>query len=353
MFFGCYQKFYTSQEQHMRMQGDGESQMKISVITPSFNSGAYIERAIKSVLMQGYENFEHIIIDGLSTDNTIEILQQYPHLQWISEADSGQSNAMNKGFAIATGDIIVYLNADDYFLSGAFQAVIPLFQRGEVFVVGDIYQIGLDGNKIRRRPKTEHINILKHWEDWGAEDDCLFSAFPNNPVQYFYLREVQQRFPFNENNHFTMDLEFLMNASSQYNFYKIDTILGVYTLYEDAKSIVASNDIINYWTFENFSYIDHFIKDWDSSSKISFKNEQQKGYIYRALNQYRGQINKELKHKDNQLHIKQKLIEEKDTVIKEHNKKFGDLYRMVAANNPLNIIRAIRFIKKIGRSEYE
>jgi hypothetical protein len=212
---------------------------------------------------------------------------------------------------------------------------------------------------------------------------------------------VQQRFPFNENNHFTMDLEFLMNASSQYNFYKIDTILGVYTLYEDAKSIVASNDIINYWTFENFSYIDHFIKDWDSSSKISFKNEQQKGYIYRALNQYRGQINKELKHKDNQLHIKknlieekdnvikergklydvikekdavikergklyqviiqkddelkrrQQMIEEKDTVIKEHNKKFGDLYRMVAANNPLNIIRAIRFIKKIGRSEYE
>jgi len=97
--------------------------MKISVITPSLNSGEHIERAIQSVLAQNYDNFEHIIVvDGLSTDNTLDILKKYPHLTWVSEKDSGQSNAMNKGFAMSSGEIIVYLNADDYFLPEAFRS---------------------------------------------------------------------------------------------------------------------------------------------------------------------------------------------------------------------------------------
>ncbi|MEJ2489119.1 MAG: glycosyltransferase family 2 protein [Sulfurovaceae bacterium] len=314
--------------------------MKISVITPSLNTGAHIERAIKSVLEQAYENFEHIIIDGLSTDNTIEILQQYPHLIWTSEADSGQSNAMNKGFAMATGDIIVYLNADDYFLPKAFDTILPFFQKGEKFVVGDANIVLLDGQTVRVTPKVSHESILYHWVDWTPiQEGRVASSFPNNPVQYFYLRKVQEKFPFNEDNHFTMDLEFLMYASSYYDFYKIDDILGVYTLYEDAKSIVASNDIENYWTFENFSYIDNLIENWAQEKKRSFKNEQQKGYIRRALNQYRNKMNKELKQKDEQLHSKQELIE-------ALNKKIIDLHQMVSSKNPLNTIRAIRFIKK-------
>ncbi len=100
--------------------------MKISVITPSYNSANTIETAIKSVLAQDYKNYEHIVVDGASTDGTLDILKRHPHLTWISEPDRGQVHAMNKGFAMATGDIIVNLNADDQFLQGAFSAVLHI-----------------------------------------------------------------------------------------------------------------------------------------------------------------------------------------------------------------------------------
>ena len=96
---------------------------KISIVSPSFNQGQYIEEAIQSVLNQGYENFEHIIIDACSTDNTLEILKKYSHLKWISEPDEGQSDALNKGFKLATGDIIGWLNVDDIYLSNTFKDV--------------------------------------------------------------------------------------------------------------------------------------------------------------------------------------------------------------------------------------
>ncbi|MEQ8172136.1 MAG: glycosyltransferase family 2 protein [Candidatus Eremiobacterota bacterium] len=93
---------------------------KISIVTPSYNQGRFIEDAIKSIIEQNYPNFEHIIIDNCSTDNTIEILKKYPHLVWLSEPDKGQSDAINKGFKKATGDIIGWLNADDYYLPEIF-----------------------------------------------------------------------------------------------------------------------------------------------------------------------------------------------------------------------------------------
>ena len=82
--------------------------LKISVITVSLNSAEYIEDAITSVLEQGYDNFQHMVVDGASTDGTVEILKRYPHLHWISEPDSGPAQAMNKGFRMSTGEIIAY-----------------------------------------------------------------------------------------------------------------------------------------------------------------------------------------------------------------------------------------------------
>jgi glycosyltransferase involved in cell wall biosynthesis len=101
--------------------------LKISIITPSFNSVNYIERAIKSVLSQDYDNWEHIIVDGGSMDGTLEILKKYPHLVWVSEPDRGQSDAMNKGFQMSTGEIIGYLNADDWYKEDALQYVNDFF----------------------------------------------------------------------------------------------------------------------------------------------------------------------------------------------------------------------------------
>ncbi len=102
-------------------------QNKISIITPSFNQGHFIEDAIRSVMDQDYPNFEHIIFDNCSTDNTKDIVKRYPHVRFFSEPDEGQSDALNKGFLKATGEILGWLNADDYYMKGSFEKINATF----------------------------------------------------------------------------------------------------------------------------------------------------------------------------------------------------------------------------------
>src|SRR5258708_19562674 len=92
----------------------------ISVITPTRNCGAYIRDCIESVLAQNYSQFEHIIVDGASTDNTVEILKQYPHIRFISEPDTGEAQALNKAIAMVKGQLVNSLNPNDYLLQGSF-----------------------------------------------------------------------------------------------------------------------------------------------------------------------------------------------------------------------------------------
>ena len=88
---------------------------RFSVVTPSFNQAEFIRDTIDLVVAQDYPNFEHIVVDGGSTDGTIDILRSYPHLTWTSEPDRGQSDALNKGFSKAQGDVIAWINSDDYY----------------------------------------------------------------------------------------------------------------------------------------------------------------------------------------------------------------------------------------------
>ena len=102
---------------------------KITIVTPSFNQGKFIDENIQSVLTQNYPNFEHIIIDGGSIDGTVDILKKYSHLKWVSEPDRGQASALNKGFRMATGDVIGWLNSDDSYLPGTFEVVARAFDK--------------------------------------------------------------------------------------------------------------------------------------------------------------------------------------------------------------------------------
>jgi len=107
----------------------GKAWPKISIVTPSYNQGRFLEETIRSVLMQGYPNLEYIIMDGGSTDNSVEIIKKYePWLtSWVSEKDNGQADAIHRGFEKATGEIIGWLNSDDYLLSGALKKVGKAF----------------------------------------------------------------------------------------------------------------------------------------------------------------------------------------------------------------------------------
>jgi glycosyltransferase involved in cell wall biosynthesis len=106
------------------------AQPRITIVTPSFNQGRFLEQAIRSVLDQGYPNLEYIVIDGGSTDNSLEIIRKYADRlhYWCSEPDQGQYHAINKGFSHATGDILAWLNSDDMYCPGAFQIAASVFR---------------------------------------------------------------------------------------------------------------------------------------------------------------------------------------------------------------------------------
>lgn len=113
--------------------------MKFSIITPSFRQGPYIRENIESVLRQGWPEIEHIVVDGGSQDETVDILRSYPHLKWVSERDEGQADALNKGLHMATGEIVGWVNSDDYYLDGTLAKVARVFADPQVqWVIGDI-----------------------------------------------------------------------------------------------------------------------------------------------------------------------------------------------------------------------
>src|SRR5438128_8552250 len=125
----------------------------VSIVTPSYNQGRFIEDTIRSVLAQDYPNLEYIVVDGGSTDHTLDVLRRYEgRLRWVSEPDRGQSEAINKGFRMARGEIVSWLNSDDTYVPGAIgKAVAHLGARPEVVMVyGEGYLLD-EGGRVTRR----------------------------------------------------------------------------------------------------------------------------------------------------------------------------------------------------------
>lgn len=158
---------------------------KISVITPSYNQGKYIAETIESIIKQGYPNVEHIIIDGGSTDETCDVVSRYSNhvARFISEPDKGQSDALNKGFNLATGDIFCWLNSDDQFAPGALAAVAMAFVIHKPDMVTGICEIYSEG-KLVDRHMTSCVNGKL------PLDDILDLDNGWNAGQFFYQPEV-------------------------------------------------------------------------------------------------------------------------------------------------------------------
>lgn len=202
--------------------------MKISIITPTLNHAKYIEDTILSVKNQDYSNFEHIIIDGGSTDGTIDILKKYPHLIWISEKDSGQSNAINKGFKMVSGDILTWLNSDDYYEANIFSTIVETFKNNEgCFVLyGDMTDIDENKNILgtRRGDSITLRNLLIN-PDVVRQPGC------------FWRREVIDRIGYlNEELHLVMDYDYFIRLAKQFRFYHINTNLCYFRLFQGTKT---------------------------------------------------------------------------------------------------------------------
>jgi glycosyltransferase involved in cell wall biosynthesis len=196
--------------------------MKISILTPSYNAAKYLPRAIESVLKQDYKNWEHVVMDGGSSDGTVNILERYPHLVWSSEKDKGQSHAMNKAFARSTGEIIIYLNADDELGDGLLSFMVEQFKANPAvdMVVGDLVMQFPD-QTIINKPYITLKKILYCWP----------GIFPLNPVSYAYKRSLQLKIgAFPEDDHYAMDYWFLLRAFLYGNIKQTDFVCGTFHL---------------------------------------------------------------------------------------------------------------------------
>ena len=142
---------------------------KISVVTPSFNSVSTIEGTIRSVRSQDDAEWEHIVVDGGSTDGTIAVLERTPRLVWLSEKDEGHYHAMNKGVARATGEVVVILNADDCFRPGALRKAAEAFRQNPDWdaLFGDVVFVDADGHEIYRREEAVYdYKVLLYGVDY-------------------------------------------------------------------------------------------------------------------------------------------------------------------------------------------
>jgi glycosyltransferase involved in cell wall biosynthesis len=207
---------------------------KITVVTPSYNQAAYLEDTIRSVLEQGYPNLEYIVVDGGSRDGSVDIIRKYESqlAWWVSEKDKGQSEAINKGFARATGDIHAYLNSDDTLEPGALFEVAKAFEAGAQWVAGAVrfHQAGVGDWPL---PVHRERSVC----DW-----VLFC--PLSQPGCFWSAELHREIgPFREDLHFYMDYEFWlrMRLARQIRPVVLDRCLAMYRLH-DASKTVAQND---------------------------------------------------------------------------------------------------------------
>ncbi len=202
-----------------------------SVVTPSWNQGEWIDGCIRSVLAQGAPDFEHIVFDNFSTDSTAAVLARHPHLITRVERDSGQSNALNKAFALARGEIICWLNADDQYLPSAFDIVRREFAKPEVNVIfGDCEEDFCDGQPARiRRARFERREDMLIW--WEKRTDLL------QPAVFFRRCLLSKIGPLREDLHVAMDSELWWRMSERHKFHRVDAALAKQQRQPDSKTI--------------------------------------------------------------------------------------------------------------------
>jgi len=208
---------------------------KISIITTSLNQVNFIGQTLESVRTQQYPDVEHLVMDGSSTDGTIAMLQEksgteWLHLKWSSEPDSGQSEAMNKGFRMATGEIIGWLNSDDCYRPGCLERVAQAFAENpdvDVFY-GDYTFMDETGTltRIRREIEFSYFILLYHFVPY----------IPTTAT--FFRRKIFDDGNFlDENLHYAMDHEFFVRLASRgYRFRHLPTVLADFRLHPASKT---------------------------------------------------------------------------------------------------------------------
>ena len=208
---------------------------KISLVTPSLNQGKFIEATIQSVLSQNYPNLEYLVMDGGSTDNTIEVLKRYSsQLKWVSEKDNGQTDAINKGMHTVSGDILAYLNADDLFLPGTLLRVAQLFmERPQVmWLTGQCRIIDEDNREIRRLITT-YKNL---WLRVRQPAMLLITDYISQPATFWRASVVNEVGHMDDSLHYAMDYEYWLRLYSKYPPLFVPEYLAAFKIHPQSKN---------------------------------------------------------------------------------------------------------------------
>ncbi|MEX0602815.1 MAG: glycosyltransferase family 2 protein [Bacteroidota bacterium] len=201
----------------------------MTIITPSFNQGKYIGETIRSVLSQNHDDVEHLVVDGGSRDGTLDILRGYPHLRWTSEPDSGQSEAINKGFRRATGEVLAWLNSDDYYEPNVLGDVAASFQdHPECMVLyGDITFVNAGGERLGAFTggSIDRENLIRN-------PDIV------RQPSFFWRRQVLDEIGFlDERLHLVMDFDFFLRLAMRYPLHYLNRNLSYFRVHGESKSL--------------------------------------------------------------------------------------------------------------------
>jgi len=213
----------------------------VSIIVPSYNQGAYIRATLDSILAQDYPSLEVWVIDGASTDNTVEILNTYNHhptIHWLSEPDTGVVEAVNKGFARITGDIVGIQSSDDYYLPNAIQtAVTALHNHPEVgLVYGDMQHIDEQGN----------VTGQSHIAPYSHKALLAKTTWVPQPTAFFRRQLIDQLGGWREDVPYAADTDLWLRMSFHTHLQKINAVLACYRSHAEQRDTQAAKIIADH-----------------------------------------------------------------------------------------------------------
>lgn len=212
----------------------------ISIVTPSYNQGHFIADTIDSVLGQDYPDLQYIVMDGGSTDDTVDVLKRYEgRLVWVSENDRGQAHAINKGLRLATGDVVAYLNSDDVYEPGALLAVGTFFARHPeaAWLTGRCRNVDRNRQEIRRAI-TAYKNL---WLALKSYRILQVIDYVSQPATFWHRRVIEQVGLFDESLRYSMDYDYSLRVGRHFRLHVLNQYLACFRIHPSSKTFGSAS----------------------------------------------------------------------------------------------------------------
>jgi glycosyltransferase involved in cell wall biosynthesis len=247
----------------------------VSIITPSFNQAAYLEQTINSVLSQDYPRIEYIVVDGGSTDGSVDVIKKYADklAWWVSEKDRGQADAINKGFARATGDIVAWLNSDDYYLAGTISAAVKVFEERPdvVLVYGNMLAVDEHG-------KTFNTLIYKQL----TLEDLLCFQIIGQPAVFMRRSVLQSAGGLDFNFHFMLDHHLWIRIAQRGQILHVDQTWAAARYHPEAKNVAKAAEFGR----DAFRILDFAIQDESLAPVLAKVSRRARASAHRVDSRY-------------------------------------------------------------------